>query len=485
MKFSVNLSSIKQSFVKNKVFLILIFSLVGVQFFTSTLQLINNRSVAIETLGQDLLTGQRVVYEILSYRNQQLNQTAEILAKDYGFQETFLSSKDDIETMKSVLENHLQRANAELIVLSDMSHHVMAQMPENLTIPKDTNLTLFRNDLTASKNIILSTVTEQNGLQQRLRLFHLVRSPLKAPNHVANLIMGYEMNYAFLAHMREMANLELVMASQINGQWVLNASTIPNLALSDIASQLNTPSSPNQPDHPELVKINNEEFLITASAIKQVDSECIVLLIAKPLAQALKPFNQIENIQYALLVLSIFVSCCAIFFVTKRIFNPLNQQAHTDPLTGVGNRRHFEMMLEKAIQDHKREQTPFVIMLFDLNKFKQINDEKGHEVGDFVLKIVAQRIQHIIRSYDCVFRLGGDEFAVLIQHCRQEVAIRVADELWKSINAPMSFNADKFSISTSIGIAQYRENDTVSALVKRADDAMYHSKVANLNFVYR
>jgi len=124
-------------------------------------------------------------------------------------------------------------------------------------------------------------------------------------------------------------------------------------------------------------------------------------------------------------------------------------------------------------------------MILDLNKFKEINDQKGHDVGDFVLKVVAQRIQHVIRIYDGVFRFGGDEFAVLIEHCKKEAAIRVAEEIWQNINGQICFNTDTFVISASIGIAQYVAGDSASDIVKRADDAMYHAKMGQLHYVYR
>lgn len=484
MKELLSIAAIKKSFVKNKVFFILILSLVGVQVITSFMQVINNREIALETLNDDLNTGERVVYEILKNRNLQLNQTAEILAKDYGFIEAFFSAKHDKETIQSVLENHLKRASAELMILTDLEHKVIAQLPENIVISSDANLHHLFKDLASNHALTLINFVEQHDSDQRLKLFHVVSSPLRAPNHVANLTVGYAVNRGFLKHIREMAHLELILASQVKGRWVVNASTLDAVDIKDIEGLLN-PLTPHVREKGRVIKLNHQEFLIATSHIKALASEQIVLLIAKPVSPALKPFKKIEHIVLSMLGLSVLVSACAILMVTKRIVEPLSIQAHSDALTGVGNRRHFEIMVDKAILENQKNNTPFVVMILDLNKFKQINDQKGHDVGDFVLKVVAQRIQHVIRVYDCVFRFGGDEFAVLIEDCTRDTAIRVAEQIWQNINRQMRFNNDTFMMSASIGVAQYAKGDACSDVVKRADDAMYHAKVSQLHFVYR
>ena len=153
-------------------------------------------------------------------------------------------------------------------------------------------------------------------------------------------------------------------------------------------------------------------------------------------------------------------------------------QAQHDSLTGLMNRSFFEVVNKKQIQTHKRLNTPFSIMMLDLNHFKEVNDTYGHDKGDEILKIAAVCIQNALRSSDMACRIGGDEFAIMLDN------IDLADV--DSINAignrinenlkQIEIDGDD-EISASIGVSSYpRDGSTYEALLKQSDIAMYKSK---------
>lgn len=157
-----------------------------------------------------------------------------------------------------------------------------------------------------------------------------------------------------------------------------------------------------------------------------------------------------------------------------------------DDLTGLPNRSLIFDRLVQAIEMSKRQQEPFTIMMMDLNRFKDVNDTLGHDVGDRLLRDVGVRLKNALRHIDTVGRLGGDEFAVIFPGVGEEYAIDIAIKLVHIFNEPFVQEGFNLSIGTSIGIAIYPQHgDDTLTLLKRADVAMYVAKNNNCGyFVY-
>jgi diguanylate cyclase (GGDEF)-like protein/PAS domain S-box-containing protein len=154
-------------------------------------------------------------------------------------------------------------------------------------------------------------------------------------------------------------------------------------------------------------------------------------------------------------------------------------QAFHDALTGLPNRLLFKDRLEQALAQAKRykSRTP-AVMFLDLDKFKQVNDTLGHDVGDLLLKEVANRLKACVRSVDTVARLAGDEFTVLLPEITEEGdADAVAEKILAVMRQPIALGVEDRVVSTSIGISLYpRDGRDADALMKSADAAMYHVK---------
>lgn len=154
--------------------------------------------------------------------------------------------------------------------------------------------------------------------------------------------------------------------------------------------------------------------------------------------------------------------------------------AHYDPLTDLPNRTLFADRLQQALAVAKRDKAHLALMFIDLDKFKPINDTLGHDVGDLMLKEVAQRIQACLRESDTVARVGGDEFIVLLPTMESEQdALVVAEKIRCSLKELFELEGHSLAISSSTGIAIYPEHGSdESQLVKNADTAMYYAKAA-------
>ncbi len=157
------------------------------------------------------------------------------------------------------------------------------------------------------------------------------------------------------------------------------------------------------------------------------------------------------------------------------LLEEIEQLARVDALTGLPNRRAFEVDLQREVDRSDRTRGPLTLALIDVDHFKQVNDVHGHQVGDEVLQAVATAIRDAVRDVDLEARYGGEEFAVLLPDCPTVVSATVADRVRRAISAA----ASPVPVTASIGIATYPANaTTLRALVQAADEALYESKRA-------
>ncbi|WMS85859.1 EAL domain-containing protein [Pleionea litopenaei] len=162
----------------------------------------------------------------------------------------------------------------------------------------------------------------------------------------------------------------------------------------------------------------------------------------------------------------------------KRIEEKLIALAQHDPLTGLANRTKFNLALSDKIQQARRDNNQFAVLLLDLDNFKEVNDTLGHSTGDSLLKITAKRLNESLRGIDMIARLGGDEFSIIAQfnHIGQGSA-QIAERLIQELSVAAELDYHQIKTGVSIGIAIYpHDGVTPEALLKSADLAMYKSK---------
>ena len=161
----------------------------------------------------------------------------------------------------------------------------------------------------------------------------------------------------------------------------------------------------------------------------------------------------------------------------------IRHQAYHDSLTGLPNRASFAEHLEEAMRRAKRAGWPLALLFLDLDHFKRVNDSLGHDAGDRLLRVAAERIRRAVREADMLFRMGGDEFTVLLEDVRgPEEAAMVSSRVLEAMAEPLQLQHHELSVTASIGIALYPRDDVVAErLVKSADTAMYRAKELGRN----
>ena len=159
-------------------------------------------------------------------------------------------------------------------------------------------------------------------------------------------------------------------------------------------------------------------------------------------------------------------------------------QALVDPLTRVLNRNAYNLTLEQTMRDFSRYKDPTILMVVDIDHFKNLNDTYGHKAGDGVLRSVAASLNQSIRASDFIFRYGGEEFVILLKKCSLEQSKKVAEKVRRQVEENFSLdNGQKLSVTVSLGLTQLKEKDTEDSVFQRADQALYTAKSNGRNRV--
>jgi diguanylate cyclase len=174
--------------------------------------------------------------------------------------------------------------------------------------------------------------------------------------------------------------------------------------------------------------------------------------------------------------------------ILRQGIDQLSDQAITDALTGIPNRRGFDLSLEQAMIDANRTRSSFTLIMLDIDHFKSINDKFGHPTGDKVLRYVASMIRNTLRGDDFVARFGGEEFAIILPNTVLANGEAVAENIRKKLSArPLTRGGDKLSlghITASFGLTRYILDEDSRNVIKRADENLYKAKQNGRNCFY-
>ena len=164
----------------------------------------------------------------------------------------------------------------------------------------------------------------------------------------------------------------------------------------------------------------------------------------------------------------------------KKDLENIRQEALTDGLTGLANRKSFDTSIDEIQLTARTEDKPFSLMMMDIDHFKTFNDNYGHQVGDQVIRLVSRTLIDGVKGRDIAARYGGEEFAVILPETPLEGAVRVAETLRVAIADKEIVNRSTGNklgqITVSIGVAEYSDGETVHDMIERADEALYAAK---------
>lgn len=211
-------------------------------------------------------------------------------------------------------------------------------------------------------------------------------------------------------------------------------------------------------------------------------ARCARALFGHPLPSLLQLPVIDSLIAYLNLLTALAFAAGVVWLGVCRQRDELKMMAETDGLTGLLNRRAFEEILIQEVRGVWQRKTELALLLIDIDRFKEVNDDRGHLAGDEVIRRVGAALREISRPADVLARFGGDEFVILLRPANALQAVTVAEQIRREI-AGLSGLPREISITASIGIAVVRGTDTPLSLIGRADEALYRSKSDGRNRV--
>lgn len=194
-----------------------------------------------------------------------------------------------------------------------------------------------------------------------------------------------------------------------------------------------------------------------------------------------------ERVRAALPYINVYLREAAPVLEARRLTETLKESSLRDPMTGLNNRRYLEEYVETLLANVRRQQIHLAILMLDLDYFKMVNDDHGHDAGDAVLKALAQVLKQSVRSSDMVIRYGGEEFLIVLQDAEEPDADQVAENIRHAVEKiRVNVGSTVLQKTISIGISDYpKDSNTFWQSVKFADVALYRAKQTGRNRVVR
>jgi len=182
--------------------------------------------------------------------------------------------------------------------------------------------------------------------------------------------------------------------------------------------------------------------------------------------------------------LATFMVMCYLWFLVTELQSELAEQALTDPLTGAMNRRAMEEAALREIARSNRSGQAFSMMAIDIDRFKQLNDTRGHAAGDRALQALVCHIRSILRQQDWIARTGGEEFAILLPDTSEVAALAIAERVRRAVeDLEIPFETGSIKITICAGVAQFDRAAGWEGMMRLADSALYEAKKSGRNLI--
>lgn len=495
--------------------LMLVIALVAVIQFPTFLAVDSAmRRNVLDRADEELDRGSSVFAQLLEMRGAQLSESVQVAARDFAFREAVASG--DQATVQSVLVNHGGRINANFALLIQPDGTVSASTTPAISSARPFPFGELLGH--AGNHRSFATVAALDG-----RAYQVVLAPVMAPRRIGWVSMGFALDETALAKLRELTGLEISLAvSHQSGatQWLSTLPTAERDQLAQHAAQ--PPATSTQLDVPE--------YLTRVVSLGGDAPDAVEGVLQLSVIKALQPYAKLKEHLSLITLLSLMLSILGAWALTRGVTKPLRRlmiaarrigagdyqgdvpvdrndelgelagvfnqmqrgiadrerhieyQAFHDALTGLPNRSNVEVLLSESIEVGKQTKTPLAVLMLDVNRFKEINDTLGHNIGDLLLIRIGERLLESIRPNDTVARLGGDEFLMVIPGASAERARERAEQVVRSVAKSMHLQSMDLFPDISVGIAMFPEHgENAADLLRRADIAMYDAKNARLS----
>jgi len=477
---------------------------------------------AHNTAAQDLKVGEGVFINILEHNTESLKQGAKILAADYGFRESIASN--DHETIISALNNHQSRINADIAIFySTNEQHLIVSG----------NVTAQDADV-AVKRLINRYSPDSKQMDFEIFNHHpyqLVAVPIKAPLVIGWVVMGFKIDDLLVSKLHKLSNLEVTFLQKSDAQgWRSTASTLSEKHLDTLVKTVASSYKPALKN----AEINIDDIVYdTAILTLHQNKNALITVLQRSITETTAQYDALRLSLLMLTLVGLGIFSVVIVYTSKLITKPITALSETakrlgqgqydltietdrkdeigqlslafnamrtaiadrekkvyrlayfDEVTELPNRAAFMKRLNEAIETANASNTKFVVVVLNLDRFKQINKIMGRDFADQILKHVSERLQQTVRqSMDLVARLGADEYALLLPTYELEQGLQVANRLVKSFEHAQQINEQKIDISVGVGLAVYPEHgQTDEQLLHNAETALKQSKLKKAGVV--
>lgn len=427
------------------------------------------RSYHQENLASKVDTAGHFLQQYLQSREINLLRSAEVITKDFGFRQAIASN--DVPTIVSMLQNHSQRMQADLLLITDRQGKLIAsnqsQHPESSILEKWLDGKLASGE---GRFVLIDD-----------RLFRCFMVPVKAPRTIAYTLVGYQITTDLLTSLQLKTGLALhfVVAdgahifSSMPGQWqgsdaAKNDDFSSLITEQSMVQSISMPSIDNEQQPVKLylqADISNYE-----TALKQLHYRSLLMMAV-------------------ILLLALWLSST----LARRLADPLSAlykdlvyRANYDYLTQILNRHASLQRIREELNRVGRVDSIYCVALCDIDNFKIINDTYGHSVGDVVLKKFTSRLKNAMRDYDILGRFGGEEFIIAMEVLPDE-ASNTFERLRQIIAVtPVACDQQLISVAMSCGVCIIWPNEqqpTLDKILETADNALYKAKQNGRNQV--
>ncbi|MDO9318916.1 MAG: diguanylate cyclase [Gammaproteobacteria bacterium] len=437
---------------------------------------VSNENIARENAGHDLQIASDVMRNLVLLRSRQLALAGQVIAADATVREAIATG--DRLAMEATLQNNGFRIQAAAMLLTDMNRNVIAYVSGPASTRQSGTVRVNPAILQSPLPLQLIAPMDSSGEV----LHQIVTIPINAPQPVGWLSIGFPMGDPLWQALGGDANANYAFFARIVGTpWKMHASTFPTEVGDGMLEQFISADgvAPS-------FESGQHNYLLNMLPLVRSEGLEVIGVMGKSLDEVMGPFDQLQTSLMRWMLASVALSVLAVFLLTRLMVGPLNTLAHLDTLTGVANRRLLDMSIGRlCMKPVGAPFNSFAVLLLDMNDFKQINDTRGHDAGDQVLRIIGRRLKAALRKSDLIARYGGDEFAVLLHGATRESTRQVMEGLMLSLQKPMQVDGREFPVRFSIGAALAPQDGTEGAeLLRNADQAMYAAKKSPHAFVF-
>ena len=470
-------------------------------------------------IAVELRTGESVLRRLLAQNAQNLTEGARLLAADYGFRSAIASG--DRPTILDALDNQGVRIGANVAVFTDARQQIVAS---TLADNAEQILPLVRANVSDD-----GAGANRTGVQiLNGRPYQLVTVPVKAPQLIGHVSMGFALTAALVRDMEALSTLRLALVARpFDGAWTLLPIGERVASLSALARQVDAGGQ-----SADLV-INGEAY---GSHLVRLGSDAkheVAAVLMRSIDEAVAPYRQLQLTLLAIGLVGLGVFGIGSSITARRITGPIKQLsasaerlgagdyssavsvrtrdevndlaeafeqmrqsmqsrdahirrlAYWDQLTGLPNRAQLLDLLADHLKAARSSGLPCAVLMLDLDRFKHVNDILGHAFGDRVLRQIAVRLSDgVLREGDCVARLSGDEFAVCLPGADIDTARNVAQRLQHALEQPIQLDDHTIDVGAGVGVAiSPTDGDDANVLLGRAEVAMYAAKARQSGIV--